>query len=195
MITYTFGNNLSKVYKQSKFFNRETCQTLINFHKENVDLSAWNPKDDYWNNRIIHLHRTDNQEILDILWYIKTTVEGLILQYTGIPEIYLEQADIQWWGDGMHMPVHYDNCNHDGSPMDGCWFRTMTGVIYLNDDYDNGNLIFPHHKFEIKPKMGDLVFFSSDFDCLHGIDTVTNGERFTVPMWYTKYADKQLILT
>lgn len=50
-----------------------------------------------------------------------------------------------------------------------------TMLIYLNDDYDGGDVFFVDHDLTIKPSAGSVLFFS----CLepHFANTVTSGEK------------------
>jgi len=63
--------------------------------------------------------------------------------------------------------------------------KSFTSIIYLNDDYEGGELHFPQHGgFEIKPKKGTMLIFSGTIDNMHGIKEVTKGTRYThVTFW------------
>lgn len=58
-------------------------------------------------------------------------------------------------------------------------------LIYWNDDYEGGELIFNKFDLEIKPKSGDMFIFSStDKDLVHSTNEVTKGIKyFTIKMW------------
>lgn len=74
-----------------------------------------------------------------------------------------------------------------------CSECTMTAIIYLNDDYDGGELYFPYLDFEAKVKPGTLVSFPQQNDIyLHGVNAVTGGNRYIVNMCYTTNPAKQL---
>lgn len=63
--------------------------------------------------------------------------------------------------------------------------KIFTSIIYLNDDYEGGELYFPQHdNFTLKPKAGSMLIFSGTIDNMHGINEVTNGTRYThVTFW------------
>ena len=68
--------------------------------------------------------------------------------------------------------------------------RKYSAVLYLNDDYDGGETIILKEnsdEVEIKnnPKKGSVIIFRSDESCLHGVKTVTRGNRLTFGMWFT----------
>jgi len=74
-------------------------------------------------------------------------------------------------------------------------FIEFSTVIYLNseDDYDGGIIYFPNQDFQYKPKQYSAVFFpGSGTEYIHGITTVTRGNRFTALFMHTslpKHAD------
>jgi hypothetical protein len=73
------------------------------------------------------------------------------------------------------LPAHSDH---------GISSRVLSALLYLNDDYEGGNLKFPHCSINIKPEAGSLLFFPSNFIYVHEVDAVTNGVRYSLPNWY-----------
>ena len=51
--------------------------------------------------------------------------------------------------------------------------------LFLNDDYDGGELIFPDQGLSLKPEPGDLVIFPG-FLMTHGVNKVTRGTRLNI---------------
>lgn len=51
-----------------------------------------------------------------------------------------------------------------------------TAVIYLNDEYDNGELGFPDLNIEIKPLSGDMLIFPGSY--LHYANESRNGTKY-----------------
>lgn len=88
------------------------------------------------------------------------------------------------WFEGIEQQPHADKELNDGSPNP---FPTydLNSLIYYNDDFTGGELYFPQHDIEIKPKPGLAVMFVGDRNYLHGVRTVTSGERWTTPSFYT----------
>jgi hypothetical protein len=48
-------------------------------------------------------------------------------------------------------------------------------IIYINDDYADGELFFPNLDVEIKPKAGTLLFFPGNAEYEHGVKHVGDG--------------------
>lgn len=51
----------------------------------------------------------------------------------------------------------------------------ISSVIYLNNDFEGGEIYFPEFNIEIKPSMNSLIIFNSD--TVHGVKEITNGNR------------------
>lgn len=77
-------------------------------------------------------------------------------------------------GYGMH--EHFDS----SKPND------IATLIYLNDDYEGGQIYFPDLGLEYKPKAGDLVMFPDNPQFVHGVKPIISGTRFTSPRWFTR---------
>jgi 2OG-Fe(II) oxygenase superfamily len=92
------------------------------------------------------------------------------------PELYEinSPARAQRQYPGTDLRVHYDSAGNDT--------MAMSIVLYINDDYNGGNLRFVDHDFEVKPKAGSLLVFPSTDDYEHGVMTVDPGPtRYAIP--------------
>jgi predicted 2-oxoglutarate/Fe(II)-dependent dioxygenase YbiX len=121
---------------------------------------------------------------------LKKIVTETINPYYGFEIKEAEQPQLLCYGVGGHYHPHVDAegiwSNPDGSKE---WRknvdRDLSVLIYLNDDYEGGNLVFPELHISIKPKKGMLVAFPSTHHYLHGVEPVTKGERFAIVTWMT----------
>ena len=57
--------------------------------------------------------------------------------------------------------------------------------IYLNDDYEGGELIFTKLRHSIKPKAGQLIMFPSGIEYSHEVSQISNGDRYSVVAFLT----------
>lgn len=64
-------------------------------------------------------------------------------------------------------------------------YRRVSGLAYLNDDYEGGELVFPRREITIKPEAGSLVFFPSDFSYSHASMPIKTGTKYAVVTWFT----------
>jgi hypothetical protein len=64
-----------------------------------------------------------------------------------------------------------------------------SGLLYLNENYEGGNLNFPEHGFKIVPKSGMLVFFHGHEQLKHEVTEVLRGERKNIVMFFGRPVD------
>lgn len=70
--------------------------------------------------------------------------------------------------------------------------RDVSLLIYLNDDYDGGQLSFRQLNYTYKPRAGDLVMFPSSNLFMHQAEQVTRGTKYAVVSWACLRATKKL---
>jgi hypothetical protein len=56
--------------------------------------------------------------------------------------------------------------------------------IYLNDDYNGGELIFPLMNLKIKPEIGDLITYRSDIQFPHYVKKVTYNKKWLLQGYF-----------
>lgn len=83
----------------------------------------------------------------------------------------------------VHMDNHYfdDDGNILVKPK---MAFDKSGLLYLNDDYEGGELVFPEQNLSIKAKSGSLIFFEGDYKKPHGVNEVTSGTRYNIVTFY-----------
>jgi hypothetical protein len=65
----------------------------------------------------------------------------------------------------------------------------FTSIIYLNDDYEGGELYFPRFDLTIKPKQGDVLVFPSTYIYEHASLPMKSGTKYSVVVM-TDYNDR-----
>lgn len=87
---------------------------------------------------------------------------------------------------GMHQPeAHADKQNLDGTFKEGMEDWDLSVVMYFNDDFEGGDLVFPQHDIRIAPTPGRIVIYPGDDAYLHYVDHVTAGVRWACPLFFT----------
>jgi hypothetical protein len=89
----------------------------------------------------------------------------------------------QKWNIGGHASPHADNSEMDGTPNP---FETnkFVSLLYLNDDYEGGELYFPDLGIEFQPASLSWVAFNGGIENLHGVKPILDGVRYTfVSFW------------
>lgn len=167
------GNGRENIKIFEKFFDENYCKTLIeqivkvgelNEHTVQYD-SHGNPtvtRKTYLNLFLLQKHVPSIQEILE--------------REYGFP-VKNRVAFAARWDKGDRLSLHVDDLGRDD-------FNHMATLIYLNDDYEGGELEFPTHQLSYKPKTGDLIMFPGNMHYPHEVKTITSGSRWTVPMWF-----------
>jgi hypothetical protein len=79
---------------------------------------------------------------------------------------------VRKWNTGQSMGPHADG-------QDGNYGLAFTIVMYLNDNYEGGEIVFPDHNISIKPKAGSLVMFPATSNFVHKVMPITSGNRYS----------------
>lgn len=98
-------------------------------------------------------------------------------------EVRANTSHAQKWDVGGFASVHSDNSDNDGNP-NAFEINKYVAILYLNDDYEGGNLYFPQHNISFKPNAYSLYTFPGGVENLHGVSEITKGTRYTmVSFW------------
>ena len=177
----------------------EECGTLCRAFAELEDRTFKSADiDPYWNDRFIWhadvasarpeaggiMSRALGRAIARIRSFYRLTVP-----------IYPDLLQIVRWQAGMSMPPHADNVNPDGAPHKMA-YRDLSGIIYLNDDYEGGELYFTALDVAVKPRRGMLIGLTAGFHHEHAVLRVEQGTRLTMPFFLTfdpAKADRSLL--
>jgi hypothetical protein len=87
---------------------------------------------------------------------------------------FLTPLSISKYFVGKSMGPHVDS--HDDDP-----FKTISVVLYLNDDYEGGEINFPEQGIQVKPKAGSIVVFPSKKPYFHESKPIISGTKYMTP--------------
>jgi Rps23 Pro-64 3,4-dihydroxylase Tpa1-like proline 4-hydroxylase len=76
---------------------------------------------------------------------------------------------------GQEYKQHYDSGSSSG--------RTISPILYLNDDYEGGEIEFVNFGIKIKPEKGMLIVFPSTYPYAHIAHPVTSGTKYAIVTW------------
>jgi len=143
-----------------------------------TDGSVKNP---YRSNKTISLpndiNTADGSGNLDS--FIFNQVTELTNEYSshfGLGEMKDEGYSVLKYVDGAEYKQHFD-CG--GNHKD----RVTSMILYLNDDYEGGELEFPFFGIKYKPSVGDVIFFPSSYTFTHIAHPVTSGTKYALVTW------------
>lgn len=89
-----------------------------------------------------------------------------------------------YYKNGASYKSHIDGQKITGSDVTRVTERDITCVLYLNDDYDGGEIYFDFFSKDYKPNTGDLLIYPTTWQYLHGVKPV-KGERYCIVIWFT----------
>lgn len=124
--------------------------------------------------------------------YSDKIIENLEEHYNGISKIRPRPhftASIAAYSEGFELLPHVDIVGYVqelGVRVDNAqdkWTGHISGMIYLNDDFEGGELYFPDWGISLKPKAGMFVSFPGSKYYVHGVKPVTAGKRFVLSTW------------
>ncbi len=165
---------------------------------ETQDLSVFDPKDTNTAEKTKYTVKKDVRDTQlvpmneDIEVPMRNTyidiVKNLINPFYDIEVDSSEQPQILSYSVGGHYKPHVDAesvwVTPDGEHI---WKKTsdrdISTVLFLNDDFEGGDLVFPELKIRVRPEPGLLVCFPSNHFYVHGVEPVTKGKRFSIVNW------------
>jgi hypothetical protein len=195
-----FGNDSNNIQSRENFITKEENDILLDFAKNikhwDYTESVWNEEGvmtydaSFWADRVANAHsilKHDDGE--KIFYIIKDLVERLkkdVDKFFKVDAFPTNPAIVRWLPGQYQMP-HADKELHENGaegPNDFPYFD-LAGLFYLNDDYEGGQLYFPQHNIEFKPKAGAAYFFPGDKNYIHGVKEITSGVRYVIPFFWT----------
>ena len=79
------------------------------------------------------------------------------------------------YSGGQEYKAHYDG----GSPTKRC----VSAILYLNSDFEGGEVEFVNFNIKIKPEPGMLLLFPSNYAYTHIAHPVTSGTKYAIVTW------------
>lgn len=192
-------NPLSYILIKPNVINETGLTEILNHVKssEATDLSVFDPEKS--NNTgttewIIDKTMRDTQFIdyepiqSKIIDLFKNSVKEVINPFYDIEISQSEMPQMLSYGIGGHYKPHIDAESLWKTPEgELIWKksidRDLSIVMFLNDDFDGGDFIFPELKVRVRPEPGMMVCFPSNHHYRHGVEPVTKGTRYSIVCW------------
>ena len=94
--------------------------------------------------------------------------------------------DLSLCADEGFRAIRYQNkaeyrIHHDHHAQNS---RALSMVLFLNDDFEGGQLEFPHQKVTIEPTAGTVALFPSNFPYAHIAHPVEKGTKYSLVTWF-----------
>lgn len=177
---------------KEKLISEETCQNLINLYIEDrelvtVDIHKVNEIDKIikelylgdkvsreWKSYLENIKELVDREVKSYLTNFKTVTLG---NYKYSHSVFREQSEFKY------TPFHYDaEFVYEKEGKDS--LRNFICLIYLNENFDGGELIFPLQAKVLKPKTGMLVIFPTSYMFPHMTTPSLGNDRFLLRISY-----------
>jgi len=99
-------------------------------------------------------------------------------------ELFVAEYLLSSYSTGFSMDIHSDLEDEKDH-------FEVSVVTYLNSDFVGGDIVFPMLNFRHSPKKGDVAFFlSKPEENIHGVEIITSGTRYVMPIWITNKKEK-----
>jgi predicted 2-oxoglutarate/Fe(II)-dependent dioxygenase YbiX len=168
------------------FLTDDIYQPLKHF-AETTELYDLAVNNTIWNQRIVHAGNCPTEIKTLGKKYVELVRNTIQTQFEITKPLYTDILCFNRWRVGDIQHPHAD----DGNGFD---WRKFGCVLYLNEDYEGGNIYFPNQQTSLKPKTNTLAFFPGDDEFLHGVTQITSGIRYTLSTFWTYDFNRSIIL-
>lgn len=183
-----------KIEEIEGFLTSEQCDHIIEISHPQLQTSmVYSDKSDVYDKKTRISEQAWLREGTDpAIDYISKKVSEI----SGFPIENQEDMQVVSYKKGGFFTPHYDSCEGDHQyckRMNGSsGSRYLTYLIYLNDDFEGGETVFPQIKRVVKPKKGKCIVFQSTMlppdgrtilQALHGGNPVISGEKWICNKW------------
>jgi hypothetical protein len=194
-----YGDSPDNIVTLNDFMTQEELEYLNNFARNNT---AWDVTESHFNEEGVCIYdasywadRVATDDTLNsvdpnVVKIIKGMQARLKVEVDKFFKVnaYPTSAAVVRWLPGQYQEPHADKELHlgedRGKPNDFPYYD-LSGLFYLNDDYEGGELYFPQHGIKFKPKAGSAYFFPGDMNYIHGVTEITSGVRYVCPFFWT----------
>jgi hypothetical protein len=170
---------MHRIHVVENFISAEDARVLV---EEQISPSETNPYPEYYKDRFGGTAFPYNKRVMDILIKYGLLSNEIHKDQSGfVNPIYVFKGFGSCWLPGQRGALHLDAQGPEP-------FIEFSTIIYLNDpsEYEGGEIFFPNQDFVYKPKQYSAVFFpSAGSEYIHGITTITSGERRTALYMHT----------
>lgn len=172
-----FKANEDQVFSYQDFKNKEAQNSF----EENLKKGA-----DFYDNRTINVAVLEGFREIKALTHQAQMLAMLETAhfFKWDAPLYPECHIICKWPEGIFMDPHADNEFPDGAPHPFPHRRFIVN-LYLNDDFEGGDIFFVKQKIRLKPKPGLMIGYTAGLDHMHGVTKVLKGNRYTIPVSYS----------
>ena len=191
----TPGISQNKIIEVLDFLDDEACKNIIKYIESKPE--NWGHVASY-KYRLGHFPEPDVD--LELFNLSKSTVYDIVekinnhVSFFFSKDVSLNTIHAQKFQTGGLGHVHSDNTDENGD-SNHFEINKYAAIIYLNDQYSGGEVFFPEHEMDVRPKAGSLVLFPGGKENIHGVREITSGLRYTIISFWdfsdSKYSEER----
>lgn len=176
------------IIEKENFIDDQSLSDLNSYLESTSDWKV-TPDNPLWDKRLISFESINDENIKKIFKQIKMSIQNEIMDTFHLDkELYCELFEFARTPVGLVTNPHSDSTGNDGED-NGTSYRDYSAILYLNNKFSGGNLVFTKQNKTVVPKPGLLAMFESTFENMHNVEEVLTGERYTITSFWT--FDKQ----
>lgn len=175
---HKIGNSADNIKIISNFLTKEEIEYLMHDIDDRPFISFISQKDNE-GNATTYMHQYNG--IKDIYKIIERCKEQISKSYGIAKEKIQAKAtdlNVVKWTPGTYLKLHVDDLGYVTD-------NHLPVLIYLNNEYEGGEISFELHNLSIKPNTGDFIVFPGNLHYPHEVKKVLSGLRYTLPVWFT----------
>jgi predicted 2-oxoglutarate/Fe(II)-dependent dioxygenase YbiX len=92
-----------------------------------------------------------------------------------LPSLWHEYYNALKYSGGAEYHAHFDGGTES--------HRAVSAIVYLNDEFEGGEVEFVNFDIKIKPEPGMLLLFPSNYAYKHIAHPVTSGTKYAIVTW------------
>lgn len=185
-------NNMTVV---NNFISPSECKSFIRYadKQKREWLTVVDAQKSSKHKRVFKRHESRITQSVDIQkrrsvansWFKAACEEHVVKLSKGLPAQWFEEAQLLRYGPGGKYGMHSDADHycHEASQFYRFIDRDFSMLIYLNDEYEGGELFFKGLNYRYQPKQGDLVIFPSNHVFSHESLPIERGNKYALVSW------------
>lgn len=117
------------------------------------------------------------QTIHNQFYTLLVSAMGPYVKKQGLQNVNLvhEGYNMLKYSGGQEYKAHFDGGSDTG--------RCVSAILYLNSDFEGGEVEFVNFNIKIKPEPGMLLIFPSNYAYTHIAHPVTSGTKYAIVTW------------
>lgn len=159
----------------------DKTEEIIEYIKRGQWEKVGNVKHEDRSNSVIYYFDREKDSVL--FDFVDKIFEQYLNDYRSryyIPKLKYISIEALKYEPGEKYVMHFDNGSKHVAN------RIVSTVIYLNDNYEGGEIEFTNFDIKVKPKKASMVIFPSNYPYMHIAHQVNSGVRYALNI-FTEY--------